>query len=53
MKKSDGGGIDDEQIEVIYLPLSKAKEFMFDESYIKTPGLLFGFMWFFNEFKLG
>jgi len=50
MRVSDGGGIDDEQIEVLYLPLKEAKEFMFDESYIKTPGLLFGFMWFFNEY---
>ena len=49
MKVSEGGGIDDEQIEVIYLPLSEARDFMYDESFIKTPGLLFGFMWFFEK----
>jgi len=48
--KGDGGGIDDEQIEVIYLPLKDAREFMYDTNYIKTPGLLFGFMWFFDKF---
>ncbi len=46
MRVGDGGGIDDEQIEVVELPLSKAHDFMFDESIVKTPGLLFAFMWF-------
>ena len=46
MKKSEGGGIDDEEIEVIYLPLHEVQKFMFDESKAKTPGLLFSFMWF-------
>jgi len=50
-KKNDGGGIDDEQIEVVYLPLKDAREFMFDDKFIKTPGLLFGFMWFFDKFS--
>ncbi len=49
MQVSEGGGIDDEQIEVIYLPLSQARDFMYDESKIKTPGLLFAFMWFFDK----
>ncbi len=46
MKKGEGGGIDDEEIEVVYLPLSEVQKFMFDESKAKTPGLLFSFMWF-------
>ncbi len=46
MKKSEGGGIDHEEIEVIYLPLPEVEKFMFDESKAKTPGLLFSFMWF-------
>ncbi len=46
MKVSEGGGIDDEEIEVVYLPLSKARDFMMDETIAKTPGLLFSFMWF-------
>ena len=46
MKKGEGGGIDDEQIEVIYLPLKEMSTFMFDVGIAKTPGLLFAFMWF-------
>jgi len=46
---SEGGGIEMESIEVVYLPLSQAKSFMFDESKVKTPGLLFAFMWFFSR----
>jgi UDP-sugar diphosphatase len=49
MKVSEGGGIDDEAIEVVYLPLSEVKTFMFDERIAKTPGLLFSFMWFLDE----
>ena len=51
MKVSEGGGIDNEQIELFYLPVSKAREFMYDESKIKASGLLFAFMWFFDKFK--
>ena len=50
MHTSEGGGVDDEQIEVVYLPLSKARNFMFDETKAKTPGLLFAFMWFFERY---
>ncbi len=47
---SSGGGVPgEEQIEVLELPLSKAKEFLFDESKAKTPGLMFAFYWFFKE----
>lgn len=49
MKVSEGGGIDDEQIEVIYLPVSEAKAFIYDESIAKTPGLMFAFMWYFDK----
>ena len=49
MKVSEGGGIDDEEIEVIYLPLKEIQTFMFDESIAKTPGLLFSFMWFMDN----
>jgi len=48
-KVSEGGGIDDEDIEVIYLPTGIAKEFMYDESKTKTPGLLFSFEWWFSK----
>ncbi len=48
-----GGGIDGEDIEIIYLPIKKAKEFMLDESIAKTPGLLFAFMWYFDLINKG
>ena len=47
MKVNDGGGLDYEDIELVYLPVDDAKEFMFDESKPKRPGLMFAFMWFF------
>jgi len=49
MHTQAGGGIGIEKIEVVKLPLQEAKEFMYDESYVKTPGLMFAFMWFFNQ----
>jgi len=51
MKIGDGGGIEMEQIEVVELPLNQARDFMFDETIVKTPGLMFAFMWFFNRFN--
>ena len=50
MKVSDGGGLSEEEIEVIYIPVKDAKEFMFDERFQKTPGLLMAFYWFFDNF---
>lgn len=49
MKLNNGGGLEEEDIEVLYIPLSEAKKFMFDESYQKTPGLIMGFYWFFDS----
>ncbi len=49
MHVSSGGGIDDEQIEVIELPISEAKSFVFDESIAKTPGLMFSFYWWIEK----
>ena len=53
MKVSEGGGVDDEQIEVIYLPTVEAKSFIFDETIAKTPGLMYAFMWWFENKYLG
>ncbi len=54
MKIHDGGGINDEQIELLFLPIEQSDEFIFDESKAKTPGLMFSFYWFFkNSDKLG
>jgi len=52
MKVSEGGGLNDEEIEAIYIPYAEAKEFMFDESYQKTPGMLVAFYWFFDNIKV-
>ena len=48
MRANSGGGVDYEMIEVIYLPIQKAKEFMFDENIPKRPALMFSFCWFLN-----
>lgn len=49
MKRHEGGGIEDEKIEVIELPVAEAEDFIFDESVAKTPGLMFAFCWFFRQ----
>ena len=48
MRVNKGGGIDDEDIELIYLPLNKAKEFILNPKYPKRPAMAFSIMWFFN-----
>ncbi len=49
MKIHDGGGIKDEQIELEFIALDNAKDFIFDETKAKTPGLISAFYWFFNN----
>ena len=49
MRVNEGGGVDDEQIEVITLPVSEAKALIYDERIAKTPGLMFAFMWYFDK----
>jgi len=51
MKVSEGGGVDDEQIEVITLPVAEAKALIYNEDIAKTPGLMFAFMWYFDKFS--
>ncbi len=54
MKIHNGGGVNDEQIEPIFLPIENSDKFIFDESKAKTPGLMFSFLWFLkNKDKLG
>ncbi len=48
MKINEGGGLEEEEIEVIYIPVSEAKKFMFDENYQKTTGVSLAFYWFFD-----
>ena len=51
MKVSDGGGVDGELIETVMLPIQEAKKFIFDEDIVKTPGLMFAFMWWFDKIR--
>ncbi|WP_418185431.1 NUDIX domain-containing protein [Aliarcobacter vitoriensis] len=45
-KIHSGGGVNDEQIELFFLPIEKCDEFIFDENKAKTPGLIFSLYWF-------
>ena len=49
MKVSEGGGLDEEEIELIYIPITQANKFLFDENYKKTPGMMMAFYWFFDN----
>jgi len=49
MKVSEGGGVDHEEIEVVYLSVDEAKAMIYDESIAKTPGLMFAFMWWLEK----
>jgi UDP-sugar diphosphatase len=51
MKKHDGGGIEDEMIEIVYVPLSEARSFIINEDKPKTSGLIYAFMWYFDTFR--
>jgi len=51
MKIHSGGGINDEYIELEYILVADAKKFIFDETKAKTPGIMFAFYWFFDNFK--
>jgi len=50
MKIHSGGGIRGEKIILEYIPLSEAREFLYNESIAKTPGLMFAFYWFFEKY---
>ncbi|GHV59784.1 NUDIX domain-containing protein [Campylobacterota bacterium] len=52
-KIDSGGGIDNEQIEVVELSRHTIREFMYDESLVKTSGLLFALYWFFDTKEHG
>ena len=49
MKIDEGGGLLEEDIEVIYIPTKDARKFMFDTNYKKTPGMMMAFYWFFDN----
>ena len=49
MKINNGGGLAEEEIEVIYIALKDVKKFMFDENLQKTPGIMMGFYWYLDN----
>lgn len=49
MRVSDGGGTDGEFIDLVWVPQIEAEQFIFDETKPKTPGLMFSFIWFFQN----
>jgi len=51
MKVNAGGGLEDEDIEVIYIPTKDIKKFMFNENYQKTTGVMLGIYWFFDTIQ--
>ena len=46
-----GGGVELEEIEVVHVEVEKVREFMMDESIVKTSGLIFAIMWWFDRQK--
>ena len=48
-RQNNGGGIDDENIEVVFIPKNEAYNFILDTSYPKTSGIMFAFLWFFRN----
>ena len=48
MRVSDGGGVDDENIQNFYLPINKAKEFVLNPKYPNRPAMAFAIWWWFD-----
>lgn len=49
MKIHAGGGINDEKIELEFIPVEESKKFIYDETKAKTPGLISAFYWFYEN----
>jgi len=46
-----GGGVENELIEVVELPVDQTQEFIYNETITKTTGLLFALMWWLDNKK--
>ncbi len=46
MRVNAGGGIDDENIQLYFLPREDVKDFIFDEKKAKRKGTVFALMWY-------
>lgn len=51
MRVGEGGGIDSENIEVIYVKREETLAFMFNEANATTSGLMFALMWYFRTYE--
>jgi UDP-sugar diphosphatase len=51
MKKNDGGGIHDERIELFFLPIREAQNFIYDDKKPKSAGTMFALVWFFEKMR--
>lgn len=49
MKVSEGGGIDTEKIEKVFMGLDEAKDYIEKTELMSAPGLLYGLCWFFTN----
>ena len=51
MRENAGGGnqSEGELIDTVEIPVSKARDFIFDESHVKPTGCAFAVMWFIKE----
>ena len=52
MRVGEGGGVDDEDIEVIEIPVSQIKDIIYNENISRTPGLMFALLWWLYERKI-
>ena len=50
-KVNEGGGLEDEDIEVIELKSDEVEKFIFDENIVLTPGAKFALMWWLHYKK--
>jgi len=53
MRVGPGGGIEGEQIDVLFMDEREARKLMADESVARTPGLLYALCWWFGREGLG
>lgn len=51
MKKTLGGGIDNEKIELVFIKKDEILDFIYDESIPKAPNLQFSILWFLEHFN--
>ncbi len=51
MRVNNGGGIDNELIEVIEIPIDEVREFIYNENIARTTGLLFAILWWLDLHK--